>query len=148
MRFYLIRNDRVTVLLQSPTALPTDGILVQGIKDLDQVRFPVTRLVALWNALPGVDPVKRFQSRPIGLKRLWAALEALPVTSTRTDSKQAQLMALLSRPSGASMEQLMETTGWQRHSIRGVVSGVLKKKLGLTVTSKIVGENRVYRITP
>lgn len=148
MRCYLIRNDRVTVLLQSPTALPTDGVLVQGIKDLDQVRFPVTRLVALWNALPGVDPVKRFQSRPIGLKRLWAALEALPVTSTRTDSKQAQLMALLSRPSGASMEQLMETTGWQRHSIRGVVSGVLKKKLGLTVTSKIVGENRVYRITP
>ncbi|WP_420419736.1 DUF3489 domain-containing protein [Pacificispira sp.] len=57
------------------------------------------------------------------------------------------LVDLLKRKRGASIEEVMERTGWQAHSIRGAISGTLKKKLGLDVTSeKVDGRGRVYRI--
>ena len=62
-------------------------------------------------------------------------------------SKQAQVIALLRRPEGATVEALMEATGWQRHTVRGAISGALKKKLGLAVAAETVeGRGRVYRI--
>jgi hypothetical protein len=51
----------------------------------------------------------------------------------RTGTKQAQMIELLKRPEGATVEQIAEATGWQHHTIRGAISGALKKKLGLTV---------------
>ncbi|MFT5182039.1 MAG: hypothetical protein ACI8S3_001926, partial [Alphaproteobacteria bacterium] len=57
------------------------------------------------------------------------------------------LIALLSHEDGATIGDLTEATGWQAHSVRGAISGTLKKKLGLTVTSAPVdGRGRVYRI--
>lgn len=146
MRCYLIRKSTVTVLSAAPSPIPADAALVQAASDLDQTRFPAARLVELWNALPGAEPIKRFKDRPIAVKRLWAAMEALPITTARTDSKQARLIALLQRPKGASIEELTTATGWQIHSVRGVLSGVLRKKLGLNVTSAKDGNTRVYRI--
>jgi hypothetical protein len=65
----------------------------------------------------------------------------------RAGTKQAQMIELLKRPEGATIEQIAEATGWQHHTIRGAISGALKKKLGLNVTSEKpeVGERR-YRI--
>jgi len=68
------------------------------------------------------------------------------VSTARSNSKQARLIALLQRPQGASVEELMESTGWQQHSVRGALSGVLRKKLGLNVVSVKDGNGRVYRI--
>jgi hypothetical protein len=51
----------------------------------------------------------------------------------RAGTKQAQMIELLKRPEGATVEQIAEATGWQHHTIRGAISGALKKKLGLTV---------------
>ncbi len=66
----------------------------------------------------------------------------------RTGTKQALLIKMLRRPDGATVDQIMEATGWQRHTVRGAFAGALKKKLGLTVTSdKVEGRERVYRIT-
>jgi hypothetical protein len=76
----------------------------------------------------------------------------------RAGTKQAQTIELLKRPEGATVEQIAVATGWQRHTIRGAISGALKKKLGLTVEAtrtNEVGPNRrgakgsstVYRIT-
>ncbi len=66
---------------------------------------------------------------------------------SRSDSKQAKLIAMLKRPSGASIEEIVAAFGWQPHTARGAISGALKKKLGLDVTSKAVeGRGRVYRI--
>jgi hypothetical protein len=66
----------------------------------------------------------------------------------RDGSKLALLIATLSRSSGATIPEIIEATGWQAHSIRGAISGALKKKLGLTIVSEPVeGRGRVYRIS-
>ena len=74
---------------------------------------------------------------------------AAPSTPTaHTGTKQAQLIALLRSPAGGTIGQMVDLTGWQPHSVRGVISGALRKKLGLSVTSTVEGDNRgrVYRI--
>ncbi len=65
----------------------------------------------------------------------------------RADTKQATLIDLLKRKTGATIADLVKATGWQAHSVRGAISGTLKKKLGLKVTSEqIEKRGRVYRI--
>jgi hypothetical protein len=67
--------------------------------------------------------------------------------TTRGDTKQAQLIAMLRRPEGATIAQIVEATGWQPHTVRGAFAGALKKRLGLTVTSeKVEGGQRTYRV--
>jgi Protein of unknown function (DUF3489) len=69
------------------------------------------------------------------------------VRRTRADTKQAQLIAMLKRRKGASIEEIGEKFGWQAHTVRGAIAGALKKKLGLDVISeKIERRGRVYRI--
>jgi hypothetical protein len=55
---------------------------------------------------------------------------------------------MLRRKEGATIAQIVEVTGWQPHTVRGAFAGALKKKLGLTVTSEKVGNDRVYRLPP
>ena len=65
----------------------------------------------------------------------------------REGTKQALLVEMLRRPEGATIDQIVEATGWQRHTARGAISGAIKKKLGLTVTSEKPAEGeRVYNI--
>ncbi len=65
----------------------------------------------------------------------------------REGTKQALLVDMLRRPEGATIDQIVEATGWQRHTARGAISGAIKKKLGLTVTSeKTEGGERTYHI--
>lgn len=67
---------------------------------------------------------------------------------TRANSKQAQLIEMLKRPDGATIEEIVKKFDWQAHTVRGALAGALKKKLGLNVQSeKIEGRGRVYRIT-
>jgi hypothetical protein len=69
-------------------------------------------------------------------------------SSTRSGTKQALLVDLLRRKEGATIAEAVKATGWQPHSVRGAISGSLKKKLGLAVVSdKVEGRGRVYRIT-
>lgn len=72
--------------------------------------------------------------------------EPVPPT-TRAHSKQATVIAMLKRPEGATINEIMAVTGWLAHTVRGTFAGALKKKLGLTVTSdKPQGSQRVYRL--
>ena len=65
----------------------------------------------------------------------------------RTGTKQAKLITMLEAPDGASIAEIVAATDWQAHTIRGAISGVLKKKLGLGVTSDKDGDRgRVYKI--
>jgi len=69
--------------------------------------------------------------------------------ATRTPSKQQLCLELLSRPDGACVEELQAATGWQTHSVRGFLSGTVKKKLGLTLISDRAGDGpRRYRVGP
>lgn len=62
-------------------------------------------------------------------------------------TKQSQVIALLRRPEGATIAQIMAATGWQAHTVRGTFAGSLKKKLGLVITSdKAQDGKRVYCI--
>ena len=60
--------------------------------------------------------------------------------------KFGALVGLLKRPEGATLEQMTQATGWQSHSVRGAMSGSIKKKLGLAITSEKTDGGRVYRI--
>ncbi len=66
---------------------------------------------------------------------------------TRDNSKQATVIQMLQRPEGATIQQIMDATGWQAHTVRGTFAGAFKKKLGLNLASeKAEGNDRVYRI--
>jgi hypothetical protein len=69
--------------------------------------------------------------------------------ATRAGTKQEALIAMLRRPDGASIGEIVAATGWQPHTVRGAISGALKKKLDLAVASdKVEGRGRVYRLAP
>ena len=66
---------------------------------------------------------------------------------SRKGGKLATVVAMLRRPKGASVDELSKATGWQTHSVRGAISGAVKKKMGLTVTSSKSGDVRRYCVT-
>ena len=95
----------------------------------------------------GIQPNKGRPARKTAKKARRGATPRKADTPARRGTKQAILIELLKRPKGATIEQMTTKTGWQPHSVRGAISGSLKKKLGLVVTSETIeGRGRVYRI--
>ena len=84
------------------------------------------------------------------IDQLWSAIEALPEPKPQSDrkrpSKQDAVIAMLRRPEGATVDEVASATGWQRHTVRGIFAGTLKKKLGLSLASVKEERGRVYRI--
>jgi hypothetical protein len=64
----------------------------------------------------------------------------------RAGSKQARIIAMLRAPSGASIDTMVHATGWQPHSVRGFLAGVIRKKLGLNLVSAAAESGRIYQI--
>jgi Protein of unknown function (DUF3489) len=73
------------------------------------------------------------------------ASDPKPKKPDRT-SKQSQVIAMLHSPTGATIAAMMKTTGWQQHSVRGFLAGVVHKRLKMKLESKLVDDKRVYRI--
>ena len=135
----------------------------KSLKELNKLAndWPTERLIEIWNSFAGVQPVKKFRSRETAISRTWTAIQGLgatlapqapvkapvkPVASkkansepktavAREGSRKAIVIALLEKSGGASLEEIMEATGWQSHSVRGFISGNLAKKSGLKVDS-------------
>ena len=189
--------------------------------------WPPTRLVEIWNSLPGETPVRKFKDRATAIGRIWKAIQSLgevavtekpapdtelpqnapvpdeeaiqttqpeatisepsePVAATpvapqtpdvgleaapaknkatRTKkapaaastkdagepckgSKTSQVIALLKREGGVTLEEIMTATGWQKHTTRAMLSagGSLTQNHGLVVTSEKVGDHRKYSL--
>jgi len=80
--------------------------------------------------------------KPVAKKRA-----SKPKAPNTADSKQAQLIKMLERPDGVTIDEIVKRLEWQSHTVRGAIAGALKKRLKLKVDSeKIEGRGRVYRI--
>ena len=93
-----------------------------------------------WAGGSGPRPVTGLASQIAGL---WVVRAS--ITTPRTNGEC--LLTLLSQPEGASIEEMMQATKWQQHSVRGFLAGTVKRKLGFSLTSsKLSGDVRRYRI--
>jgi hypothetical protein len=148
MRIYIIGNDGITLCREPPTAVNEGEIAIASNEELLAARLSGKRLLALWNALPGVEKRRNLGDREALIDQLWSALEKLPEPEpdAKRASKQAEVIAMLRRPEGVTVDEVASLTGWQHHTVRGVFSGTLKKKLGLTLSSAKEERGRVYRI--
>jgi len=150
MRIYIIGNDGITLSREAPATVTEGEIAVTSNEELHATPLNGKRLLALWNALPRVEKRKKVVDRDALIDQLWSAIEALPDPVPQADakrpSKQDAVIALLRRPEGSTVDEVVNATGWQRHTVRGVFSGTLKKKLGLTIAATREERGRVYRI--
>jgi hypothetical protein len=173
------------------TATPFDTFASQ--KELLSLvgQWPAERLVAIWNSLPGVKPVKGFKTAKVATGRIWEQIQTLgdapkpkaerkpkggeqaakgapakgkatkkatpakkapkaaktpESAGPREGSKTAQVVAMLQRKNGATLAEIMDKMGWQKHTVRGFMAGAMKKA-GYTVESfKSEKGDRTYRI--
>ena len=150
MRIYIIGNDGITLCREPPATVNKGEVAVASREELHAARLSGKRLLALWNALPGVEKQTKVGDRDTLIDQLWSAIEALPdpdqPSDTKRPSKQEAVIAMLQRPEGATVDEVASVMGWQRHTVRGLFSGTLKKKLGLTLASATEERGRVYRI--
>ena len=150
MRIYIIGNDGITLCREPPATVNNGEVAVASREELHAARLSGKRLLALWNALPGVEKQRKVGDRDTLIDQLWSAIEVLPdpdqTSDTKRPSKQEAVIAMLQRPEGATVDEVASVMGWQRHTVRGLFSGTLKKKLGLTLASATEERGRVYRI--
>ena len=150
MRTYIIGNDGITLCREAPATVNEGEIAVATKEELQAAPLSGKRLLSLWNALPDVETRKKVGGRDALIDQLWSAIETLPEPEPQSDakrpSKQDEVIAMVRRPEGMTVDEVASATGWQRHTVRGVFSGTLKKKLGLTVVSAKEERGRVYRI--
>jgi hypothetical protein len=170
--FRIDADNNITALDASQQTEESGGETFGNLQELTALaeKWSAARLVEIWSSLPGVQPVQRFTSRQVATTRIWKALQGLAPSDAETEpmaakrprvgrktrirkervgnSKTARVIALLRRPQGATLAAIMKATGWQTHSVRGFISGQLKKKLGLKVRSAKREGKRVYSIKP
>jgi hypothetical protein len=90
-------------------------------------------------------PAAKARSKPT--RRAPAARSRAAVAPEPSGTKQSRLIALLTSPAGGTIDQMTSLTGWQPHTVRGTISGVLRKRMGLQVScERAAGGAGVYRI--
>ncbi len=106
MRIYIIGNDAITLCREPPATVNKGEIAAASGEELHTARLSGKRLLALWNALPGVEKRRKVGDRDALIDQLWSAIEALPGPDPQSDakrpSKQEEVIAMLQRSSSAS----------------------------------------------
>ena len=110
MRIYIIGNDGITLCQQAPAAVDATEIAVASKAELNAAPLSGKRLLALWNALPGVEKRRKVGDREALIDQLWSAIEALPdpepQSGAKRASKQDEVIAMLRRPEGATIAEV------------------------------------------
>jgi hypothetical protein len=136
MLFHLTTEDHIRTSKEpGPADADAGGGSFASERELQELAgaWPMKRLVEIWNRLPGVEPVARFTDRKTAIARIWRAIQ--PQTDKpgakaarrdsrsrnrpgfREGSKAAQVCNLLSRPQGATLNEIRSETGWQAQCI-------------------------------
>src|ERR1700682_6761977 len=114
MRIYIIANAGTTLCREPPAAVSDGEIAVASNEELHAAPLSGKRLLALWNALPGVEKRRRVGDREALIDQLWSAIEMLPDPEPQSDtqhpSKQAEVIAMLRRPEGATVTEVASAT--------------------------------------
>ena len=155
MKTFIISSENKVTARAEPQPNATGAVQFTTIDELTEMthEWPMARLVAVWNGLPGVTALRRFTDRDTAVTRIWKTLQKAPEstkvsrpprgknrsgskkTLAREGTKKARILILLNRPKGATLEELVRATGWQTHSIRGFISGNVGKQMGLKVNT-------------
>jgi hypothetical protein len=176
MPAFTIDAENNITIFPSLKEIEVSGAETETFTNLEELtalanKWPGARLVEIWNSLPGVEPIKRFTSRSVAVKRIWKVIQHLKPavgghgrlarstkrrakdkagrkrrTVAREKTKTAQVIALLRQAKGASLKSIMHATAWQAHTVRGFISGQLGKKMGLRVSSFQRDGERVYAL--
>jgi hypothetical protein len=88
MRVYIIGNDGITLCRRAPATVNDGEIAVAANEELHAAALSAKRLLALWNALPGVEKRKKVGERDALIDQLWSAIEMLP-TRSRNPARSA-----------------------------------------------------------
>ena len=86
MRIYIIGNDGITLCREPPAAVSEGEVAVASNEELRAARLSGKRLLALWNALPGVERRKKVGDRDALIDQLWSAIEMLPDPEPRHEA--------------------------------------------------------------
>ena len=120
------------------TAKPSTKVAVKNSTPATRrtARAPKTVLPATPDLVPGTAPFAAPAPEVI----------ASAPRAPRENSAQARVIAMISAPEGATLDAIMNATGWQAHTVRGFISGTARSKLGLKVESARIDGSRTYRV--
>ena len=170
-RFSIDPGNHVTVLAGNEQGTE-ESIVFHSEQELQEAAsgWPAARLTEIWNGLAGVEAVRKFKDRATGISRIWKQIQSLEAAAPKAvrkprrptvskaagnkaivlaaaATKKEAVLGLLRSPAGATLREIMAATDWQKHSVRGFLSGAVHKKMGLTIlSSKNSDGERVYRL--
>src|SRR6516225_8919469 len=110
MRTYIIGSEGITLCRKPPATVNDGEVAVASNEELHAAPLSGKQLLALWNVLPGVEKRKKVGDRDALINQLWSAIEMLPDPEPQSDpkrpSKQDEVIAMLQRPEGATVDEV------------------------------------------